>query len=125
MIGPGNPGTYISSVTYGRKFFLLVESTSSRLDIKASIKATYDAGVTGGSLSAGAKYVKDLESSNIKVFALGGDQGLALSTFNGDMQAVGNFLTQGGDYRTGVPLSYVVRSLETHQDVAIKVATKY
>ncbi|MEO1214795.1 MAG: thiol-activated cytolysin family protein [Bacteroidota bacterium] len=124
-IGPGNPGTYISSVTYGRKFFLLVESTSSRLDIKASIKATYDAGVTGGSLAAGAKYVKDLESSNIKVFALGGDQGLALSTFNGDMQAVGNFLTQGGDYRTGVPLSYVVRSLETHQDVAIKVATKY
>ncbi|MEL6252171.1 MAG: thiol-activated cytolysin family protein [Bacteroidota bacterium] len=124
-IGPGNPATYVSSVTYGRKFFLLVESTSSRLDIKASIKATYDAGVSGGSLDAGARYVKDLESSNIKVFALGGDQGLALATFNGDMQAVGDFLTQGGDYRTGVPLSYVVRSMETHQDVAIKVATKY
>ncbi|MEM7372439.1 MAG: thiol-activated cytolysin family protein [Bacteroidota bacterium] len=124
-IGPGNPGTYISSVTYGRKFYLLVESTSSRTDIRASIKATYDAAVVGGSLSASAQYVKDLENSSIKVFALGGDQGLALSTFNGDMTAVGRYLTEGGDYRTGVPLSYVLRSLETHQDLAVKVATKY
>ncbi len=124
-IGPGNPATYISSVTYGRRFYLLVESTASRAEIKASIKASYDAAVVGGSLSVGAKYVKDLSNSSIKVFALGGDQGLALATFNGDMNAVGTYLTQGGDYRTGVPLSYVIRSLETHQDLAIKVATKY
>lgn len=124
-ISEGNPGTYISSVTYGRRFYLLVESTASRLDIKASIKASYDAAVVGGSLSASAKYVKDLENSNIKVFAVGGDQGLAFATFNGDMNAVGQFLTEGGDYRTGVPLSYVIRSLETHQDLAVKVATKY
>jgi thiol-activated cytolysin len=124
-IGPGNPATYISSVTYGRRFYLLVESTESRTEMKASIKASYDAAVVGGSLSAGAKYVGDLENSSIKVFALGGDQGLALATFNGDMNAVGTFLTEGGDYRTGVPLSYVIRSLETHQDLAIKVATQY
>lgn len=124
-IGPGNPATYISSVTYGRRFYLLVESSASRTKIKASIKASYDAAVVDGSLSASGTYVKDLENSSIKVFALGGDQGLALATFNGDMNAVGEFLTKGGDYRTGVPLSYVIRSLKTHQDVAVKVATKY
>lgn len=125
FIGPGNPATYISSVTYGRRFYLLVESTASRSKIKASIKASYDAAVVNGSLTAGATYVKDLENSSIKVFALGGDQGLALSTFNGDMNAVGRFLTEGGDYRTGVALSYATRSLETHQLLAVKVATKY
>ena len=124
-IGPDNPASYVSSVTYGRRFYLLIESTSSRTEINASIDATYEAAVTNGQLDASAKYVKDLDNSTIKVFALGGDQGLALRTFNGDINAVGEFLTDGGNYRTGVPLSYVVRSLRTHQDLAIKVATKY
>ena len=69
----GNPATYISSVTYGRIFYLLVESTASRTEMEASIRATYKAAVVGGSIDGDVKYVNDLENSRIKVFALGGD----------------------------------------------------
>ena len=43
-MGPGNPPTYISSVTYGRRFVLLIESTSSTTEMKASIRASSSAG---------------------------------------------------------------------------------
>ncbi|MEL6651176.1 MAG: thiol-activated cytolysin family protein [Bacteroidota bacterium] len=125
FIQPGNPATYISSVTYGRKFYLLVESTASRIDMRASIQATYDAAVSNTELDASATYVKDLANVNIKVYAIGGDQSQALATFNGDFDAIATFLTEGGDYLTGVPLSYVVRSLETHKIVNVKLATQY
>jgi hypothetical protein len=90
---------------------LLIESTSSVTEMKASIRASYDAAVASVDLSAGVKYVKDLENVNIKVFALGGDQSMATAMFNGDFDALQDFLTQGADIRTGVPLSYVVRNV--------------
>ncbi len=124
-VGPGNPATYISSVTYGRRFFLLIESTSSVQEMQASIRASYDGAVVSGSISSGATYVKDLKNVNIKVFALGGDQSMATAMFNGDYEAVKTFLTQGADIRTGVPLSYVVRNVLGNSVVAVKVATDY
>ncbi len=124
-VGPGNPATYISSVTYGRRFFLLIESTSSLTEMKASIQASYDAALVNGSLDAGATYVKDLQNVNVKVFALGGDQSLATAMFNGDFDAVKAFLTQGADIRTAVPLSYVVRNVLDNGIVNVKVATDY
>ncbi|MEM6348862.1 MAG: thiol-activated cytolysin family protein [Bacteroidota bacterium] len=125
FIQPGNPATYISSVTYGRKFYLLLESTETRSEIKASLKASYDAAVSNTELESGARFVNELSNIDIKVYAIGGDQQTALETFNGDFNAVANYLSNGGDYRTGVPLSYVVRSLETHQIVNVKLATQY
>ena len=60
-MGPGNPPVYVSSVTYGRRFFLLIESTSSVTEMKASIQASYDAALVSGSLDASAIYVKNLQ----------------------------------------------------------------
>jgi hypothetical protein len=124
-VGPGNPATFISSVTYGRRFYLLVESTSSTRDMRASIDASYSAALAGGSAHLDGTYVKNLENVNIKVFALGGDDGLALSTFNGDIDRVALFLTEGGSITSGVPLSYVVRNVADNTIVNVKVATEY
>jgi hypothetical protein len=124
-VGPGNPATYISSVTYGRRFYLLVESTSSIRDMRASVDASYKAALAGGSAHLDGEYVSSLENVNIKVFALGGDSNQALATFQGDIDQVATFLTQGGDITTGVPLSYVVRNVYDNSVVNIKVATDY
>ncbi len=126
-VGTGNPASYISSVTYGRRFYLLIESTASATEMAASIKASYDSAVVNGSLEAGATYVKDLRDVNIKVFALGGDQSLAAAMFNGDPQALGAFLTHREDkiILTGLPLSYVVRNVLDNRIIAVKVATDY
>jgi len=124
-MGPGNPPTYISSVTYGRRFFLLIESTASVTDMRSAIQASYDAAVVEVDVSGKANYVKDLSEVNIKVFALGGDQSRAAAMFNGDLSALQEFLTDSAIINTGVPLSYVVRNVADNGIVSVKVATDY
>ncbi len=126
FIGPGNPATFISSVTYGRQFYMLIESTSSKSEMRASIDASFRAAVTGGGLSGSSQYVTSLENREVKAFALGGDDQLALSAVLGGFEQLKNYLTQGADIRTGVPLSYQVRALKKpYPVVKTKVATEY
>ena len=40
FVGDGNPASFISSVTYGRIFYLLIESTASSVEIEASLDAS-------------------------------------------------------------------------------------
>ena len=120
-----NPATYISSVTYGRRFYLLIESTETASDMRASIQASYDAALAGGSGHLSGRDVSTLSNVNVKVFALGGNANLALAAFNGNVDAVADFLTQGGDIDTGVPLSYTVRNVKDNSLVNVKVATDF
>lgn len=125
-VGDGNPAAFISSVTYGRKFYLLIESTSSREEIRSSLDASFTAAVSSGSLGADAKYVTDLESVRIKAYALGGEAGDALGAVTSDFDALKTFLAQGARLDAGEPLSYVVRSLaRPDKIVKVKVATEY
>jgi len=124
-VSDDNPATYISSVTYGRRFYLLIESTESASEMSASIRASYDAALAGGSAHLEGRDADSLTNVNVKVFALGGDANLALAAFNGDVDAVAAFLTEGGDITTGVPLSYTVRNVKDNSLVNVKVATEY
>lgn len=125
FIGPGNPAAYISSVTYGRIYYLLIQSKASREQLRASVEASYQAAVVGGEIDAGVEYVKDLEETTVQVFAVGGDQNRALATFNGDFEAVREFLTEGGDIDTGRPLSYTLRSVKDNRTVYVKVNNEF
>jgi hypothetical protein len=126
-VGPGNPPTYISSVTYGRRFVLLIESTSSKTEIEAKVRASYDAVTAKANWEAVSDndYVDTLEEVKIKVFALGGDQSLAAANFNATPETLNDFLVDGANIRTGVPLSYVVRNVVDNSVVNVKVATDY
>ena len=124
-VGNANPATYISSVTYGRRFYLLIESTETASEMRGSIRASYNAALAGGSGYLEGRDFSSLSNVEVKVFALGGDQQLALAAFNGDVDAVASFLTQGGSIDTGVPLSYAVRNVKDNSAVAVNVATDY
>ena len=124
-VSPENPATYVSSVTYGRRFYLLVESTETASDMRASIEASYDAALAGGSGHLDGRDVSTLSNVNVKVFALGGNANLALAAFNGDVDAIAQFLTEGGAIDTGVPLAYTVRNVKDNSLVNVKVATDY
>lgn len=126
FIYEGNPGAFISSVTFGRKFYLLIESTSSKLDMEASINASFGAAVAQGSIGAEANYVSTLENVRIKAYALGGEAGAALGAITSDFESLKTFLATGATLTTDLPLSYVVRSpARPDQIVKIKVATEY
>ena len=96
FIGPGNPAAYISSVAYGRRFYILVESTQTSTEIEAAISASYNAAAAGGAIDAEATYVRDLDEVRIKVHAMGGDQSLALGmclfSVDNDRQSVHRLL---------------------------------
>ncbi|HSG99112.1 MAG TPA: thiol-activated cytolysin family protein, partial [candidate division Zixibacteria bacterium] len=125
-VGDGNPAAFISSVTYGRKFYLLIESTSSREEMRTSLDVSFSAAVSSGSLGVDAKYVTELESVRIKAYALGGEAGDALSAVTSDFETLKTFLAQGARLDAGEPLSYVVRSLaRPDKIVKVKVATEY
>ena len=125
-VGPNNPPVFIKSVTYGRRYYLMITSTASSTEIEASIRASYDAATFDADLDADATYVGELEDVQISVFAMGGDAQRAAATFGGDFNAVREFLTEGGSIETGVPLSYKMETVaEPHQDVGIGLATNF
>lgn len=123
-VNDGNPATYISSVTYGRRFYLMIESTSSITEMSASIQGSYDAALTSGGGSFSGTYVTELNNVKVKIFALGGNANSATAAFNGNLDGLRDYLTDS-DIRTGVPLSYVVRNVSDNTIVNVKVATDY
>ena len=106
--GPGNPPCYISQVTYGRIFYLVIESTSSVLDIRTAIRYSCDAAVANVAMQAGAQYIGELENVNIRAFALGGDAAMSIMAITSDFNELKDYLARGGGIRTGAPISYVV-----------------
>ncbi len=122
----GNPGTYISSVNYGRIFYLLIQSTQSKTEVRSAIDASFDAVLSSGSVEIDASHINGLSNKRISGYAYGGDANLANGALLGDLENVQSFIKEGGTINNGAPLSYVVRSLyDPSQVVSTALATKY
>lgn len=122
-----NPATFISSVTYGRIYYMLVESTSSSREMKAKLDISY------GSFGNNVKGEVEVDAFNslgnvkIKVIAYGGDaKGTFQLTGETSINNIANKLAESTDIRAGLPLSYVVRRVE-RPDIIVgtKLATEY
>lgn len=125
-VGPSNPATYISSVTYGRVFYMLIESTSSKSEMETEINAAFNQVITSGTAGLNVNALSNLENVSYNVFAYGGD---ASPTFEAVAQTnVSNLVSMLGQSSTlesGKPLSYVVRSVKDNSTVATQLATTY
>lgn len=124
-VQPDNPATFISSVVYGRIFYMLIESTSSRQKMDAELRATYG-GVKGGvSGEVEASSFNSLENVRIKVIAYGG-RGSAKLLGVTNINEIANLLDESSDIRSGLPLSYTVRSVNRPDKiVGTTLATSY
>ena len=73
FVQPGNPAAYVSDVTYGRIFYMIIESSSSKSEMDLAISGSFDGvGVkVDGDLAI--EKMSKLKDLNISVFALGGD----------------------------------------------------
>ncbi|MDT0622015.1 thiol-activated cytolysin family protein [Croceitalea vernalis] len=122
-----NPATFISSVTYGRIFYMLIESTSSRQEMQASLKATYDAVAINASGSLDVETFDSLKEVKIKAIAYGGDaEGSFQLLGETSIAAIANKIGASTDIKAGLPLSYLVRSVERPDEiVGVKLATEY
>lgn len=126
-VQPDNPATFISSVTYGRIFYMLVESTSSSEEMAAKLDVSYGAFRNNVEGSVDVNTFEELNDTKIKVIAYGGD---AKGTFElageATIQNIADKLAESTDIRAGLPLSYVVRSVERPDKiVGTNLATEY
>lgn len=126
-----NPAAFISSVTYGRTFYMLFESTSSASEMKTKLNAGYK--TIGASVEGSVEFdsFSSLKNLSLQVIAYGGDAAETLDAVGNftDNNSIGTFLSNIGktsDIRTGLPLSYVVNSVERpSRIVGAKLATEY
>ncbi len=108
-----NPATYIKKVTYGRIFYMLVESTSSLEEMNTQISASYDGFNNDIEGDLEVDTMKKMENLKIKVIAYGGDsQNTFGSLGETNVEALADMLAKSTDIRTGLPLSYEIYSLE-------------
>jgi hypothetical protein len=126
--GPGNPVTYISSVTYGRAYYLLYESDEDAQKMQAALNFSYT-GVGTASLNAKADYEKTLSSSSVKLAQMGGDPVAGLKSSMGQsMSGVTQILAAGANFdnkNIGVPLSFVVLYLSDNTLVKLANTMDY
>ena len=125
-VQPGNPACYISDVTYGRIFYMVIESSSSKSEMDAAISGSYNGVGVEVDANLAVEKMSELENLKISVFAFGGE---TESTFDAigqdnlnDLKVV---LGKAADIRSGKALSYVVKSVYDNQVVATQLATKY
>ena len=126
-----NPAAYISSVTYGRVFYMLFESTSSSAEMKAKLEAGYKTIGTSTEGSVEFESFNSLKNLTLQVIAYGGKSSETLEAVGNftNNQSIGDFLAKIGessDITTGLPLSYVVNSVERpSRIVGAKLATEF
>ncbi|MFK7810713.1 MAG: thiol-activated cytolysin family protein [Saprospiraceae bacterium] len=126
FISPGNPATYISDVTYGRIYYMLIESTSSITEMDAQINASFNGVVNTVDGSIDASYLSTLDDLKIQVFAFGGSAQETLQTIGQtNLNSLVDLLAESSDITTGKPISYVVKSLYDNKIVSVQLATQY
>lgn len=126
-VQPDNPATIISSVTYGRIFYMLVEATSSSQKMEARLNISYGSFNNEVSGNVGIDSFQEMNNVKIKVIAYGGDSAGSISLAGErTIEDIAGRLEESINIRTGLPLSYVVRSVaRPDQVVGTKIATEY
>ena len=120
-VSPGNPACYVSDVTYGRVFYLLIESTSSLEKITAAVNVSFSNAPVSGEIEA--NYLSSLDNLSVKVVALGGSNASTFSAISASqLSTLTSQLAHSADLKAGVPLSYVVRTVYNNKLVKNKLS---
>lgn len=124
--GPGNPVTFISDVTYGRIYYMLIEYKSSDMSIQAELKAAFSGAIASADISATTDVFQRASDLQIKVVAFGGESKSTFSTIGEkNINKLAEMFGESTDIRSGVPISYVVRDAKNKETVGVKLATEY
>lgn len=125
-VGPGNPATYISDVTYGRIYYMLVQSTSSVTEMNAALNASFNGIANQVNGNVETSYLSSLSDLSINVFAYGGLASSTLLTIGTtNLNELAQLLAESSNIGSGKPISYVVRSVYDNQIVSTQLATQY
>jgi len=127
--GNGNPMCYISSVTYGRIYILVYESTANERQLNAALNFAYKGASTSGYVESETQYRDIMEKTSVRLMQIGGDPESGLSTATAaDIGKIQAFLTKGANFSAqsvGAPLSYTVKYLKDAKLVRMNNTLEY
>jgi len=125
-VSSNNPATYISDVTYGRVYYMMVSSTSSITEMDAAVNGSFNGVATKVDAEIETDYMSELNDLSISVFAYGGLASTSLLTVgNTDISELATLLAESSNIGSGKPISYVVRSVYDNKVVSTQLATNY
>ena len=123
--GPGNPICYISSVTYGRVYYLVYESSASKQELDAALKFS----LYKFNTSTEAEYNKVMTQTTARVMQIGGNAADGLNSVTApDLKTIQNFLDNGANFspqNPGAPISYTIKYLKDASLVRMNNTMEY
>ncbi len=123
--GVGNPICYVSSVSYGRVFILLYETSESAEVLRSALAATFS---NGSSTYNDFEMKNTITNSSVKILQIGGDPVAGLETMMGDMDKIRQFVVGGAKVtptNVGAPISYKINHLYDNTNVTLSNTLEY
>jgi thiol-activated cytolysin len=104
---------------------MLIESTSSYTEMETNISASFNKVVSSATADISGHSLNELENLKIKVMAFGGEATTSLMTIGeSNLNTLVTLLAESTTISTGVPISYVVRSVYDNKIVSVQLATQ-
>jgi Thiol-activated cytolysin len=123
-IGPDNPPVFVRTVNYGRLVNIMIESTSSLVELESKVKLSYDAAVSSGSIDIAVDYVSSLDNVEVTAIVYGG-KGISPGDLTGDFEALKAALSAPQTIVAAVPISYTMEDVRNFDTVKVQLATSY
>ena len=108
--GPGNPLCYVSSVTYGRSFVMLYESSSSVDSLGMALSVGFSGYNSNNSFNA----AKVMNESKCTMTQIGGDPVAGLGAVFGNFDKLRSFIEEGAKVsadNVGAPISFKINTV--------------
>lgn len=124
--GDGNPICYVSSVSYGRVYYLLIESSVDSRLLEIGAHANYK---SMADVSASLKQIKMMQESKITAFQYGGNasDGMQVAMRYSHEELL-KFLQKGAEFgedNVGAPISFAVKHLYDNSPVHMVNTLEY
>lgn len=124
--GNGNPICYVSSVSYGRVYYLLIESSEDSRDIEVCAAASYG---ERANVDGALKQSEVLKNSKITVCQYGGNAAEGMkTTMQYSHEELLKFLDEGSEFgpdNVGAPISFTVKHLYDNSPVHMVNTLEY
>jgi hypothetical protein len=122
-IGSNNPPIVVSEVSYGRMYFLVIETFHSKEDVNFAITAALNGKIFGGKVNGKFDMATIYNNMSVEFIALGGDAatttqianlgGDAQQTFNAVKALIANKkLSEASSTNLGYPIAYTLKYLK-------------
>lgn len=108
-IGPANPPLYVSRIGYGRMMVFAMSAQADASEIEGALSVSYNGIVAGGSASLNARQKKILETAEIRITQVGGDQTNALNAIRTGRLA--DYFTDRAPLTSAAPLWFELKTL--------------